>query len=70
MRRVEVVAFAGTDPVVAANWITDFNIKPTAPNSRHASIWNRGDSVAAIIVGRSRKSIYLTEQFRYPTFAN
>jgi nudix-type nucleoside diphosphatase (YffH/AdpP family) len=30
----------------------------------------RGDSVAAIIVDRSRKSIYLTEQFRYPTFAN
>jgi pimeloyl-ACP methyl ester carboxylesterase len=29
-----VVAFAGTDPVVAANWITDFNIR-TGPGGIH-----------------------------------
>ena len=32
-----VVAFAGTDPVVAANWLTDFDIR-TAPGGVH-----RGD---------------------------
>jgi triacylglycerol lipase len=29
-----VVAFAGTDPVIAANWITDFNIR-TGPDGVH-----------------------------------
>jgi ADP-ribose pyrophosphatase len=30
--------------------------------------FERGDSVAAIVVNRDRRTVYLTEQFKYPTF--
>jgi len=43
--RTLVVAFAGTDPVRAANWITDFNIR-TGPDGTH-----RGFSEAVAGVG-------------------
>ena len=39
-----VVAFAGTDPVIAANWITDFNIR-TGPDGVHRGF---SDGVAGV----------------------
>jgi triacylglycerol lipase len=39
-----VVAFAGTDPVIAANWITDFNIRP-GPDGVHRGF---SDGVACV----------------------
>jgi triacylglycerol lipase len=39
-----VVAFAGTDPVIAANWITDFNIR-TGPDGVHRGF---SDGVACV----------------------
>ena len=56
-----VVAFAGTDPVIAANWITDFNIR-TGPDGVHRGF---SDGVAGVgpaligALGRTTKHIFL-----------
>jgi hypothetical protein len=44
-----VVAFAGTDPVVTANWITDFNIR-TGPGGVHRGFADGVDSVWPALV--------------------
>jgi triacylglycerol lipase len=57
-----VVAFAGTDPVVAANWITDLDIRSTAGGTHRGfddgvqGVWP--DLAAALMA--SRKPVYLT----------
>ena len=56
-----VVAFAGTDPVIAANWITDFNIR-TGPDGVHRGF---SDGVAGVgpaligALGGTTKHIFL-----------
>jgi hypothetical protein len=56
-----VVAFAGTDPVKAANWITDFNIR-TGPDGIHlgffAGVAGVGPALIAALAGTT-KHIFL-----------
>ena len=56
-----VVAFAGTDPVIAANWITDFNIR-TGPDGVHrgfsGGVAGVGPGLIAALAGTT-KHIFL-----------
>jgi len=45
-----VVAFAGTDPVIAANWITDFNIR-TGPDGIHGGFYDGVAGVWPALIG-------------------
>jgi hypothetical protein len=54
-----VVAFAGTDPVIAANWITDFNIR-TEPDGVHRGfsegVAGVGPALIAALAGTAKRT--------------
>jgi triacylglycerol lipase len=62
-RGATIVAFAGTDPLVPANWLTDFSIEVTPDNVHRgfdAAARSVTDEVSHVLMARSEQPVMLT----------